>query len=338
MKALVYEGAWQMPLREVETPKPNGDDVVVEVKAVGICGSDVHGFKGATGRRKPPIIMGHEFSGTVTAVGRAVSDYKIGDRVVAQPLLPCGYCENCRAGLTNICSNRSGLGMNLNGAYAEEVRVPEQLLYHLPDEMSWEQGAMVEPLAVGMHAVNLTPFQLMDTLVVVGAGTIGLLTLLSARLKGAGKIIITDLDEHRLEMARKLGADVVVNVGKEDPVAVVKSHTGGAGAAAVIEAVGLTPTVKQSLLVVRDGGHITWIGNSAPEVEIPMQQVVTRELKIAGAYGSNVEFGQAIEAIRTHRIDVTPLIEMTAPLEKGPELVNDLAKGSLDAVKIILKP
>ncbi len=338
MKAMVYEGAWQMPLREVQAPTPNGDDVVVNVKAVGICGSDVHGFKGATGRRKPPIIMGHEFSGTIAAVGKHVTEFKVGDRVVAQPLLPCGYCDNCRAGLTNMCSNRSGLGMNLDGAYAEAVRVPRELLYRLPDNMSYEQGAMVEPLAVGMHAVNLTPIQLMDTLVIIGAGTIGLLTLLAAKLRGAGKVIMTDISPHRLDMAMKLGADVVVDVSKQDPVSIAKSQTDGVGAAAVIEAVGATPTVQQSLLVVRDGGHVTWIGNSAPMVEVPMQQVVTRELKVAGAYGSNVEFGQAIKAIEAGRIQVTPLIELTAPLDKGPDLITDLAKGTLDAVKVMLEP
>ncbi len=338
MKALVYEGAWQMPLREVENPAPNAADVIVEVKAAGICGSDVHGFKGTTGRRKPPIIMGHEFSGVVASVGDAVANFKVGDRVVVQPLLPCGHCDNCRAGLTNICVNRRGLGMNLSGAYAESVRVPEPMLYPLPDEMSWEQGAMVEPLGVALHAVNRTPFELMDTIVIIGAGNIGLLTLLAAKLKGAGKVIVTDLSDHRLEIARRLGADVVINVANEDPLAIVKANTNGAGAAAVIEAVGITPTVKQSLAMVRDGGHVTWIGNSAPEVEINMQQVVTRELTIAGAYGSNKEFAQAIEAIRTRRVDVTSLIEMTAPLEEGTQIVNELAKGSLDVVKVILKP
>ncbi|HEX7594503.1 MAG TPA: alcohol dehydrogenase catalytic domain-containing protein, partial [Anaerolineae bacterium] len=200
MKALVYEGAWQMPLRQIDSPKPiSPEDVVVAVHTVGICGSDVHGFKGTTGRRKPPIVMGHEFSGTVAATGAGVTDFKIGERVVVQPLLTCGDCENCRAGLPNICLNRSGLGVNLNGAYAEAVRVAQKMVYHLPAAMTWEQGAMVEPLAVAMHAVNLLPLRLMETVVIIGSGTIGLLAILAARLKGAGKIIVTDLSAHRLE-------------------------------------------------------------------------------------------------------------------------------------------
>ncbi|MGE5262029.1 MAG: zinc-dependent alcohol dehydrogenase [Acidobacteriota bacterium] len=338
MKALVYEGAWQMPVREMDTPTPGPDDVVVKVQAVGICGSDVHGFKGTTGRRKPPIVMGHEFSGVITDAGEEVKEFNIGDRVIAMPLLTCGYCDACRAGMPNICMNRSGLGMNLNGAYAESVRVPQKMLFHLPDTISWEQGALVEPLAVAMHAVNLTPIRLMDPVVIIGAGTIGLLTILSARLKGAGKIIVTDALAHRLEFAHRLGADVTIDVTREDPVAAVQSHTNGTGAPAVIEAVGITPTVKQSLQMARNGGSVTWIGNSDPEVTINMQQIVTRELTVRGAYGFNQEFRLSIEAIETGRVDPTLLIEKRALLEEGPQIIHDLAKGSLDLIKVMLNP
>jgi L-iditol 2-dehydrogenase len=339
MRALVYEGPWQMPLREITAPEPGPDDAIVTVHAVGICGSDVHGFMGTTGRRKPPIVMGHEFSGVVASVGERVADYRPGDRVVVFPLLTCGTCLSCRAGRPNICLNRGGLGMNLNGAYAEVVRVPQQMLYRLPEGMSWEQGALVEPLAVAMHAVNLTPLSLMDTLVIIGAGTIGLLTLLCARQRGAGAIIVTDRSPHRLETARHLGADVIVNIDEQDPVAAVQALTGGAGAHAAIEAVGATAAVQQSLAVVRSGGHITWIGNSQPEVTINMQQIVTRELTVAGAYGFVEEFGQSIEAVRQSRwFDFTQLIELVAPLEDGPRLIHDLAKAELSAVKVVLKP
>jgi L-iditol 2-dehydrogenase len=198
---------------------------------------------------------------------------------------------------------------------------------------------MAEPLAVAMHAANLTPIALMDTLVIIGAGTIGLLTLLCARLRGAGTIIVTDRSSHRLEMARRLGADLVVNIAEHDPVAAVQAHTGGLGAHAVIEAVGVTAAVKQSLAVVRTGGHVTWIGNSQPDVELNMQQVVTRELTVRGAYGFNEEFGRAIEVLRrTDIFDVTQLIEAVEPLDAGPQLIHDLARGSLEAVKVILKP
>jgi len=204
--------------------------------------------------------------------------------------------------------------------------------------MTWEQSALVEPLAVALRAVNLTPLTLMGSVVIIGAGTIGLLTLLAAKLRGAGQVIVTDLSPHRLELARRLGADVAVNVKDEDPLPAVHARTDGQGAQAVIEAVGISASVKQSLALVRTGGHITWIGNSQPEVEVNMQQVVTRELTIRGTYGFNEEFGRALEAIHSGRIDVTPLIERTAPLEDGPQLMHELAKGTLDAAKVVLRP
>ena len=338
MKALVYEGAWQMPLRDVPMPEPGANEVSVKVEIVGVCGSDVHGFKGTTGRRKPPIIMGHEFSGAIVSVGTEVKEYKVGNRVVVTPLLTCGYCDNCLAGFPNQCQNRSGLGVNLNGAYAEYVKVAEKMVFPLPAELSWEQGALVEPLAVGMHAINLMPLQLLDTLVILGAGTIGLTTLLAARMKGAGKIIVTDMSEHRLEFARKLGADVVINPAKEDAVEAVKAQTKGKGAPAVIEAVGITATTKQSLLMARNGGNVVWIGNSDPEVTINMQQIVTRELTVRGAYGFNDEFRMSIEAIRNKRVDPTVLIEKRARLEEGTQIIDDLAKGKVDWIKVMLKP
>ena len=339
MKALVFEGPWQMPLRQVDAPEPGPEDVIVDVQAVGVCGSDVHGYMGLTGRRIPPVVMGHEFGGVVAAVGERVTRARTGDRVVVQPLITCGQCANCRAGLPNICLNRKGLGMmSTNGAMAEAVRVPQQLLYPMPEGMAWEQAALVEPLAVALRAVNLTPLTLMGTVAVIGAGTIGLLVVLAARLRGAGTILVTDLSLHRLELARQLGADRVVNVTDEDPVDVVKALTDGQGTQAVIEAVGIEASVKQSLALVRTGGHITWIGNSQPEVAVNMQQVVTRELTIRGTYGFAEEFGRAIQAIHSGRVDVTPLIERVAPLEDGPQLMHDLAKGTLDAAKVVLKP
>ncbi len=339
MKALVYEGPWQMPLREVPAPEPGPEDVIVAVKAVGVCGSDIHGFTGSSGRRIPPMIMGHEFSGAISAVGAAVTGHKPGDRVVVQPIITCGQCINCLAGLPNICTNRRGLGMmTTNGAYAEFVKAPQQLLYDLPAEVSWEHGALIEPLSVGMHAVNQTPIQLMDTVLILGAGTIGLMTLLACRMKGAGRIIVSDLSPHRLAAARKLGADAAVNPAKEDLGEIVRRFAGPAGAPVVIEAVGVTATARQSLELVKPGGHVTWIGNAAPTIEIPMQQIVTREVTVRGVYAFNVEFGRAIEAIRSGRVDVSPIIEQVSPLEAGPQVAHDLAKGTLDAIKVVLKP
>jgi L-iditol 2-dehydrogenase len=340
VKALVFEGPFEMPLRDRPDTEPSAGEVVVAVRAAGICGSDVHGYMGATGRRTPGVVMGHEASGTVALVGDGVTSVRPGDRVVLRSVLSCGTCESCLAGRPNICQRRRGLGMHLDGAYAECVLLPVALVAPLPEELSFEQGAMIEPLAVAMHAVNITPIELMDRVVIVGAGTIGLLTLLAARLRGAGRIVVTDRSRHRLDMAVARGADVAIDVTAGNPVAAVLEALDGRGADAVFEAVGSSPTVQQSVSVVRPGGDVTWIGNSEPRVELGMQELVTKELTLRGAYayGTDAEFDRAAETLAAGWIDVRPLVELLAPLSEGTRLFREMAEGRLAAVKVILSP
>ncbi|HEV7810985.1 MAG TPA: zinc-binding dehydrogenase, partial [Candidatus Limnocylindrales bacterium] len=257
---------------------------------------------------------------------------------VLRSILPCGRCDRCVHGQPNICLDRQGMGMHFDGAYAERIVVPESLVLALPDALAYEPASLVEPLAVAMHAVNITPFQLLDVVVVVGAGPIGLLTLLAARQRGAGSVIVTDRDRHRLEVARRLGADEAIDVGETDPVAAVMHVTHGRGADAVFEAVGIAATVAQSVAVARAGGRVTWIGNSSPEVPLPMQQLVTRELTVRGAYGFVDEFDHAVDALASGRIDAGSIVERVAGLDEGEELVRQLAAGSLSAVKVVLVP
>lgn len=338
VRALMFEAPWQMPLREVEAPQPGPGEVLIRVRAAGVCGSDVHGFTGSTGRRRPGVIMGHEFCGTVEALGEGVSGHAVGERVVVQPIISDGTCPECRAGRPNLCLNRRGIGWSVNGGYAEFVSVPGQNALPLPAEVGWQEGALVEPLAVALHAANLTPLSVGDTVVVLGAGPVGLLTVLALKLRGAGRVIVSDLSPHRLDLARRMGADEVIHAGEVDPVETVRARTGGRGADAVLEVVGITATARQSVLMVRNGGNVTWVGNSAPTVEIPMQEVVTREITVRGAYAFVEEFLRAVELLRSERVDVTPLIELVAPLADGPVLVHDLARGTLDAVKVVLEP
>ncbi|HEY7131696.1 MAG TPA: galactitol-1-phosphate 5-dehydrogenase [Candidatus Limnocylindrales bacterium] len=338
MKALVFRGPGSMPLEERPEPAAGPGEVVVAVRASGICGSDVHGFTGSTGRRRVGVVMGHEAAGEIVAVGEGVRGRRPGDRVVFRSILACGVCDRCRHGQPNLCLDRTGLGMQLDGAYAERVVVPEAMVEALPDGLGFEDAALVEPLAVALHAVNLTPFDLLDEVAIVGAGSIGLLTLLAVRRRGAGRVVVTDRDPHRLEMARALGADVAIDVSAGDPVGAVLDATGGGGADAVFEAVGIAATVGQSIAVARPGGQVTWVGNSAPEVPLPMQQLVTRELTVRGAYAFVDEFAAAIDALATGWIDAHPLVERVAPLEEGEDLFRGLAAGSLPAVKVVLTP
>lgn len=327
MQALVYEGPYQMALHDVPAPQAGPNEVVIDVKAVGVCGSDVHGYTGSTGRRTAPMIMGHEFSGVISATGEGVTQANVGDPVVATPMFPF-----------NNIGQRKVLGVfSTDGAYADQVVVHESMLLPKPEHVTWRQAAMCEPLSIAMHALSRTPVKQGDTVVVVGAGTIGMLAMLAARLKGAGKVIITDMSTHRLEMAEEMGADLAINIKDQDPVQTVIDYTNGAGVDCAVEAVGITPAVQQAHQMTRNGGHITWIGNSAKMIEVDMQEVVTRELTVAGTYGFQEEFPLALEAIASGKINVDAMIEKVAPLSEGPQIIDDLARGKVDIVKAVLE-
>jgi L-iditol 2-dehydrogenase len=327
-----------MAVMERPDRRPGPGEILVLVRAAGICGSDVHGYLGLTGRRTPGTVMGHEAAGEVLEVGPGGSTPVVGDRVVLRSILACGACAACSAGRANVCMDRRGLGMQFDGAYAERMVVPAELAVIIPPALDDQSAALVEPFAVAVHAVAITPLDGRQDVAIVGAGPIGLLTLLEVRRRGARTVFITDRDPHRLEVARRLGADAAIDVTSTDPAALVRDATDGLGADVVFEAVGTSATVAQSLALARSGGRVTWIGNSAPTVELPMQDMVTRELTLRGSYGFTDEFEQAVELLASGRVDVRPLIELTASLEAAPDIFRRLGAGSLDAVKVVLMP
>ena len=228
--------------------------------------------------------------------------------------------------------------MALDGAYAERVAMPAAMVDTIPDTLSFDDAALVEPLAIALHAVAITPIDPTESVAIVGAGPIGLLALLAVRRRGAARVVVTDRDPHRLELARSLGADPALDVSTGDPAEAVRGLTDGRGADIVLEAVGIGPTVAQSIALVRHSGTITWVGNSAPEVPLPMQQVVSRELTIRGAYGYVDEFAEAIALLAAGWPDAHRLIERTAGLDAGEALFRDLAAGTVPAVKVVLVP
>jgi 2-desacetyl-2-hydroxyethyl bacteriochlorophyllide A dehydrogenase len=339
MKALVYRGPKSLVLEEAVRPAVQSQEVLLRVAATGICGSDVHGYLGLTGRRTPPMIMGHEFCGTVEEAGSAVTGFRPGDRVAVQPVVFCGECSFCREGLTNLCTNRRFFGvMDCNGSMAEYLNVPARLLYRMPDSMRPEGGAMVEPLAVAYRAVGKAAGRIEGrTVLVVGAGTIGLLVLAMVKLHRPAKVLVSDLSDRRLELARRIGADATVNPSREAVGKAVAELTGGLGVDVSFEAVGAGPTVEQALAALRPRGTCVWVGNSQRVIPLDMQASVTREISILGSYiYTHAEFGEALGLLARGAVDVGPIISRTVALEQGPELFAALSDPATELVKVVL--
>ncbi|MEZ6120239.1 MAG: galactitol-1-phosphate 5-dehydrogenase [Pirellulaceae bacterium] len=343
MKALLLSQYKELNVTDFERPSIGPKDLLVQVKACGICGSDIHGYDGSSGRRIPPLIMGHEASGIVTEIGAEVTAFQVGDAVTFDSTVSCGNCFYCRKGRINLCDNRMVLGVSCgeyrrHGAFAEYVSVPENICYKLPKGLSFSHAAMIEAVSIAVHAANRTPVSLGDTAVVVGSGMIGLLVIQAIRLAGCSQIIAVDLDATRLEKAKALGATVTLKGDEVDVPAEVRKHTGGKGADVALEVVGATATIKTAIESVRKGGAITLVGNLAPNVEVPLQAIVTRELSLYGSCASNGEYPACIDLLASGAIRVEDMITATASLEEGPDWFARLYQGEPGAMKIILDP
>jgi L-iditol 2-dehydrogenase len=343
MNALLLTRYMQLELTDMPVPEIGPDDLLVRVKACGICGSDVHGFDGSTGRRVPPLVMGHEAAGVVAEAGAAVKDFRPGDRVTFDSTIFCGQCFYCRRGEQNLCDNRQVLGVSpgeyrRHGAFAEYVAVPHQISYHLPDALSFERAAMIEAVSVAVHAVGLTPVRLNDTAVVVGSGMIGLLAIQALRLAGCGRIIAVDIDDLKLGCAAQVGADVQLNSKQVDVPAAVREMTGGRGAEIAVEAVGATEPIQTALASVRKGGVLTLVGNLSPKIELPLQSVVTRQIRLIGSCASSGEYPACIDLLARGAIQVDSLITAAAPLAEGPSWFHRLYHHEPNLMKVILQP
>jgi L-iditol 2-dehydrogenase len=343
MKALVLKEYGRLVVEEVPKPSVAAGEVLVRVRACGICGSDVHGMDGSTGRRIPPIIMGHEAAGEIAEIGPGVADWKPGDRVTFDSTISCGTCWYCKRGEVNLCERRNVLGVSCKeyrrqGAFAEYVSVPERILYRLPDAISFEQGALVEPVSVAVHAVERTPLALNASAAVIGAGMIGLLTIQALRVAGCHPIIAVDLDEARLKLAGRLGATHLLSGEPPELLNKIRALTDGRGVDAAFEAVGLGATVDLAVNCVRKGGSVTLIGNLSPKVELPLQAVVTRELNLIGSCASAGEYSACLDLIASGKINVTEFISGTGSLEEGARWFARLHAGEKGLMKILLKP
>jgi L-iditol 2-dehydrogenase len=340
MKALVLEEYMVLKYKDVPDPVIKPSEVLVEVKAAGICGSDIHGMDGSTGRRIPPLIMGHEASGIIKEKGDAVTSWEIGDRVTFDSTIYALDDWYTRKGMYNLSDGRMVLGVSApefrrDGAYAEYVAIPEHILYKIPDNVSFTKAAMVEPAAVALHAVNLTPVSVNDTAVVVGAGMIGLFVIQMLKMSGCTRIVAVDVDAEKLALAGKLGATMLIdpeNAGE------IMNITQGRGADVCFEVVGKSLTVNIALQVLRKGGTLTLVGNLEPVAEIPLQSVVTRQLRLQGSCAINGEYQPVLDLMGQELINTDIILSAEAPLSEGADWFNRLYKKEKGLIKVVLLP
>ncbi|HWD00705.1 MAG TPA: galactitol-1-phosphate 5-dehydrogenase [Candidatus Sulfopaludibacter sp.] len=343
MNALVLTEYKRLEILDRARPVPWPGEVLVRVAACGICGSDVHGYDGSSGRRIPPLVMGHEAAGVVEELGPGATRFQRGDRVTFDSTIYCGECAFCRRGEVNLCDRREVLGVSCgdyrrDGAFADYVRVPERIVYRLPDAMPFGEAAMLEAVSVALHAVAVSELKGGETALVVGAGMIGLLTLQAARAAGCSRVFIADIDATRLELAHSLGAAGTLLLSGGDLVRRRQELTEGAGVDVAFEAVGRNETVATAIDAVRKRGTVTLIGNVTPEVTLPLQKVVSRQLRLQGTAASSGEYPRAIEMVTNGTIQVKALITAVAPLEEGPLWFERLYGHEPGLMKIVLTP
>jgi L-iditol 2-dehydrogenase len=343
MRSLLLSEYSHLELADLPLPIAGPGEVLVRVEACGICGSDVHGFDGSTGRRIPPIVMGHEAAGTVEATGDGVKNFKKGDRVTFDSTVYCGECPYCKRGQINLCDNRQVIGVSCgdyrrHGAFAEYVVVPERILYPLPENLSFNEAAMLEAVSVALHGVKVSQIAGGETALVIGAGMIGLLIVQAARAAGCARVFCSDVDETRLKLAKQVGADEILHCSGAELLAEVMRLTGGNGVDIALEAVGRNETVTGAIDCTRKGGTVTLVGNVSPEVTLPLQKVVVKQLRLQGSCASSGEYPEAIELIASGKIQVKPLITAVASLEEGPGWFERLHAREPNLMKIILTP
>lgn len=343
MKALILKEYNNLVYEDFPKPTYMINEVLIQVKACGICGSDVQGLDGSTGRRIPPIIMGHEASGVIAEVGEAVKGWKEGERVTFDSTIyPLNDWYTLK-GYYNLSDNRRVLGVScrdyrLHGALAEYVSVPQQNLYRIPEKVTFNQAAMVEPAAVALHAIELTPIKMNDTALVVGAGIIGLFVIQFLRITGCGIIVAADINRNKLEMAKKLGADVTLHPQDDNIRDLLLGLTEGRGADVAFEVVGISSTIKTAVESLRKGGTLTLVGNVSPTVELPLQAVVTRQIRLQGSCAICGEYPEVLVMIEKGLLNVDELLSATAPLAEGASWFKRLYNKEPGLMKVILNP
>lgn len=343
-KAAFMHGTDHMIMKEIPIPEPEEKQVLVQLEYVGICGSDVHYYhNGCCGSYKVDLeedfMLGHECAGTIVKTGPGVEQLKVGDRVALEPGITCGKCEFCKSGRYNLCPDVVFLATPpVQGCYEEYIAFPEDMCFKLPDNVSTKEGALIEPLSVGFHAANQGNVQVGDSVVILGAGCIGLVTLLACKAHGAGKIIVSDLVDARLEKAKELGADIVINSGSCDAKAEILRLTDGKGADQVFETAGSPVTIAQTPFLVKQGGTITMVGLAAQEeITYNFAQIMAKEAQIKSVFRYRNIYPKAIAAVSSGAIDVKGIVTHEYDLSQIQEAFDEAVTNKTDLVKAVIR-
>lgn len=335
MKALVYTQPHRVELQELPDPPIKPDEVLIRVRAVGVCGSDLDGFLGKSKKRIPPLVLGHEFSGEVMELGRGVSAFHAGETVAVYPLVSCGECRYCQTHRYHICPQRKVYGLDFHGGLCEYVSVPQQCLFRLPSSLSFVQGALVEPVANAVHVLAKCPSVAGQTGLIYGVGPIGALVYLVARHFGARLLAVVDRNPRRLAILNNLSANLVVDSSEQNPVETILAWTEGRGVDFSVDAVGHSICRQNAIACTASGGTVIWIGLAGDVCEIDGRAVVTREVEIKGsyAYGRN-DFARSISLLQQGSLPLGLLVS-EVQLDQGQQVFEDLASGYTSLMKAV---
>ena len=341
MKALVWEAPRTLNLREVPEPEPAPDEVVITVDCAGICGSELGGYLGHNALRVPPLVMGHEFAGTITAVGAEVGgrfpELKTGTRATANPMTWCEHCVFCRQGRQQLCRNRRLVGAHRPGAYAEQVAVPAHVVLPLPQSLPFRLAALAEPTAVALRIATHAGDVNDATVLIAGAGPIGLLAIQTLRLAGASTLVVTDLDPARRSMAADLGA-LALDPRETNVVQAVRDLTDGLGAAVSVDAVGATATRADCVAATASGGTLVLSGLHEETGPMPAADIIRREITVQGSFCySPADVANSLPLLEDGRIRLDPWI-VDAPLGDGGKWFDRLIDAPGDVAKVLLRP
>lgn len=325
-----------------EIPVPQQGQALIKMEYCGVCGSDVHFYReGKVGDTPAPkdFILGHEVAGTVTALGEGVTNLKVGDRVALEPGYTCGKCEFCKTGRYNLCPDVQFFAAPpVQGALQEYVVHPADMCFKLPDNVSTEEGALVEPLAVGMHAASQANVTLGNSVLILGSGCIGLVTMLSAKARGASKLVVVDLFQKRLDMAKKLGATEVINAKEENVADRVREIFGPLGADIVFETAGAIPTIQQTPYYVKPGGTICLVGMAAESMaNYNFNQIMMKEVTIKSVFRYRNLYPSAIAAIASGAIDVKQIVTHRFTFDESDEAFHNAVTNAQDEIKEVIK-